>query len=49
MYLISKEEKTIDKVLFDFTNMVSNYCFMAAIYANKINDVKEKEFISRSY
>ena len=49
MYLISKEEKTVDKVLFDFANMVSNYCFMAAIYANKINDVSEKEFVSSSY
>jgi len=49
MYILSIEDVKVEKVLFDFANMVSNYCFMAAIYANKICNVKEKEFISRSY
>ena len=49
MYLVSKEDAKVEQVLFDFANMVSNYCFMAAIYANKINGINEIEFNSKSY
>ncbi len=49
MFLVKQEGTKISDVLFDFANMVSNYCFLAAIYANKVNGFSEKEFVSRSY
>lgn len=49
MYQVKTEGTTVDDVLFDFANMVSNYCFMVSLYANKITNTPEKEFISRSY
>lgn len=49
LFQVKSEGITIEDTLFDFANMVSNYCFMAALYANKLAQVKEKEFISRSY
>lgn len=49
MYQVKLEGVIVEDVLFDFANMISNYSLMAALYANKINNVSEKEFNSKSY
>lgn len=49
MHQVRLEGIAVDDVLFAFANMVSNYCFMASFYANKINNVPEIEFKSKSY
>ena len=49
MFEVKQEGNVVNDTLFNFANMVSNYCFMAALYANKLQGVNEKVFISRSY
>ena len=49
MYQVKTEGIIVEDVLFDFTNMISNYSLIAALYANKINNISEIEFISKSY
>ena len=49
IFKIKQEGINVDEVLFDFSNMIANYCFMTALYANKISNITEKEFTSRSY
>jgi len=49
MFEVYSEGVKVEHVLFDFANMVSNYCFMAALYANKIENISEIEFTSKSY
>ena len=49
MYQLKIEGVIVEDVLFDFANMISNYSLMAALHANKINNVSEKEFNSKSY
>ena len=39
----------VDQILFDFTNLYSNYFFVLSLKLNKDNNVDETEFLSRNY
>ncbi|MCC2832293.1 MAG: ATP:cob(I)alamin adenosyltransferase [Clostridium sp.] len=49
MHRIQQEGKTVEAVLFDFMNLLSNTFFMLCLYENKHDGFLEREFISRSY
>ena len=49
LHHLSKEVSGIDSSLFDFSNVLANYFFVAAMYANQLEDVKEIPFVSRVY
>ncbi|WP_042357411.1 hypothetical protein [Bacillus rubiinfantis] len=42
-------EKEVPNILFDFTHLLANLLFLMAVYVNKLNDVEEVPFISKSY
>lgn len=49
LHLITEEGTTVHDSLFDFTNVLANYFFVAAMYANKLDDIEEIPFTSRVY
>ncbi len=48
-YKIEKEGIRVDKLLFNFLNLLSNTLFMMALVENKKNNIDEIPFISKSY
>ena len=49
LHLITKEGTYVNEMLFDFSNVLANYFFVAAMYANKLEDESEIPFSSRVY
>ena len=49
LHQLSKENIKVDDSLFDFSNVLSNYFFVTALYVNQLEGVKEIPFISRVY
>ncbi len=49
LYLISEEGTYVNELLFDFTNVLANYFFVAAMYANRLDNESEIPFVSRVY
>ncbi|AIO17926.1 Cob(I)yrinic acid a,c-diamide adenosyltransferase [Candidatus Izimaplasma bacterium HR1] len=49
LHHINVEGTIIDDSLFDFSNVLANYFFVAAMYANKLDGVEEIPFASRVY
>ncbi len=49
LHHISTEGIEINDSIFDFSNVLANYFFVAAMYANKLEGVKEIPFTSRVY
>lgn len=49
LHHITKEGTWVDDSLFDFTNVLANYFFVVAMYANKLEEVEELPFVSRVY
>ena len=49
LHLITEEGTKIDDSLFDFSNVLANYFFVAAMYANKLDEIDEIPFTSRVY
>lgn len=49
LHQLSKENIEIDDSLFDFSNVLANYFFVAALYVNQLEEVAEIPFKSRVY
>lgn len=49
MHSVQREGKHVDKLLFNYMNLVSNFMFILGVYLNKQENYKEIEFISKSY
>jgi ATP:cob(I)alamin adenosyltransferase len=49
LFLITEEGITVQESLFDFSNILANYLFTAAMYANKLSSQPEVPFTSRVY
>lgn len=49
LYKVSLENINVDEVIFKLLKEVSNYFFLSARYANKIEGIKEVTFTSKSY
>ena len=49
LHHITEEGTKVDDSLFDFTNVLANYFFVLAMYANKLEEVDEIPFESRVY
>lgn len=49
LHLITEEETQVHESLFDFSNVLANYFFVAAMYANKLDGIDEIPFTSRVY
>lgn len=49
MYKLSQEGHKVDETLFDFANVLANYAFACALYANQLDGIKELSFESRIY
>lgn len=49
LHLITEEGTIVDESLFDFTNVLANYFFVVAMYANKLESINEIPFVSRVY
>ncbi len=49
LHQITEEGTWVNDSLFDFTNVLANYFFVAAMYANKLEEVAELPFESRVY
>lgn len=48
-YAIKREEKPVASVLLDFLNLLSNVFFQMALKENRLEQVEEIPFVSRSY
>jgi ATP:cob(I)alamin adenosyltransferase len=49
LHHIYESKVKIDDSIFDFTNVMANYFFVVALYANKLEGVQEIPFVSRVY
>ena len=49
LYKLDVEGHKVPEVLFDFANVLANYCFVVAMFANKIDKIKEIPYESKSY
>lgn len=49
LFTLKEENIEVKDSLFDFSNVLANYCFTAAMYANRIETVSEIPFVSRIY
>lgn len=49
LHHLFEDKVTIDDSIFDFSNVLANYFFVVALYANKLKGVEEIPFTSRVY
>lgn len=49
LFAVKQEGRNIAPILFDFLNIITNYIFILAVYANKIEKIEEVKFSSRNY
>ena len=49
MYQLTNEGIKVDETLFDFANVLANYAFACAMYANQLDGINELTFESRIY
>lgn len=49
MHRYEEKGNMVDPLLYDFANLLSEYFFLLALKLNTIENVKELEFVSRSY
>jgi len=49
MYKVKQEGRHVDPLLFDLANALSDYLFVASLHANKLANMNEIPFESRSY
>lgn len=49
LHLITEEGTYVNESIFDFSNILANYFFVAALYANRLENETEIPFTSRVY
>lgn len=49
MYILKNRGITFDPILLDFSNLITNLLFVFSLEINRLHNVEEKPFISKSY
>ncbi|OPX46068.1 ATP:cob(I)alamin adenosyltransferase [Clostridium thermobutyricum] len=49
LYLLKKSGTEVPEILLDFSNLMTNLLFLFSLEVNRLNNIQEKVFISKSY